>query len=190
MNKLVKVAICVFTLIIILTFVLTNSSRTYQLITEQPLESETANDNSLTQESTSEVQTIYVEITGAVSRPGVYEYAPGVRVEQLFIDAEVNGNTNCFNLAAKLVDEQKFLIPDKGQKCPQQSAIDNLGVVNINTASALELTTISGIGEAKAQNIVDYRDSHGSFQTEEDLLNVEGISESLLTEISPSIRLS
>jgi comEA protein len=52
--------------------------------------------------------------------------------------------------------------------------------VNINSASAKELTAIPGIGEVMATRIVEYRTAHGNFHTEEDLLNVPGIGEKKL----------
>ncbi|EGR0024138.1 helix-hairpin-helix domain-containing protein [Vibrio alginolyticus] len=50
--------------------------------------------------------------------------------------------------------------------------------VNINTASAEEIATmLKGIGEKKAQSIVDYREEHGPFKTAADLKSVKGIGE-------------
>ena len=48
-------------------------------------------------------------------------------------------------------------------------------VVNINTASKEELTTLTGIGPKKAETIIEYRKTHGPFKTKEDLINVKGI---------------
>ena len=55
--------------------------------------------------------------------------------------------------------------------------------VNINEASAEELTVIPGIGEVLAERIVGYRESHGSFYNVNDLLNVPGIGEKKLEKI-------
>jgi len=49
------------------------------------------------------------------------------------------------------------------------------GKVDINTATADELSTLDGIGPAKANSIVDYRKRHGAFKRPEDLMNVSGI---------------
>ena len=55
------------------------------------------------------------------------------------------------------------------------------GPVNINQADVSELkANLSGIGEAKAEAIVAYRESHGSFHSAEELVNVKGIGEALL----------
>lgn len=53
--------------------------------------------------------------------------------------------------------------------------------VNINTADATELAlALNGVGEVKAQAIVEYREENGRFETAEDLLNVKGIGEKTL----------
>lgn len=54
--------------------------------------------------------------------------------------------------------------------------------VNVNTASAQELETLTGIGPALAKEIVKDREENGSFTTLEDLLRVKGIGESKLEE--------
>ncbi len=59
--------------------------------------------------------------------------------------------------------------------------------VNINTALKDQLTTLSGIGDAKAQNIIDYRNENGLFASIEDIKNVSGISEKLFEQIKEFI---
>ncbi len=55
--------------------------------------------------------------------------------------------------------------------------------VNINTATAEELTAINGIGATKAAAIVEYREANGNFSAVEDLLLVPGIGEKTLEAI-------
>lgn len=60
-------------------------------------------------------------------------------------------------------------------------------LVNINTASESELTTVSGIGSSKAKAIIEYRNNNGSFSNIKDLLNVSGIGEALFEKIKEFI---
>lgn len=66
---------------------------------------------------------------------------------------------------------------------------DNTGssIVNINTATVEELMTLSGIGEAKAKSIIEYRNSIGSFTSIEDIKNVTGIGDSIFDKIKDYI---
>ena len=59
-------------------------------------------------------------------------------------------------------------------------------LININTASLSELMTLSGIGEAKAKNIISYREKN-PFKSIEDILNVDGIGESIYVNIKKNI---
>jgi len=59
--------------------------------------------------------------------------------------------------------------------------------VNINTASAAELATLSGIGPAKAQAIVEHREKNGQFKTVDDLKLVQGIGDKMLEKLRPQV---
>lgn len=61
------------------------------------------------------------------------------------------------------------------------------GVMNINTATAQELTQLDGIGEVIAQRIVEYRSENGAFAAVEDIMNVKGIGEKKFAAIKPHI---
>ena len=61
------------------------------------------------------------------------------------------------------------------------------GIININTASKEELMTISGIGDAKAEAIIKYREENDGFDTIEDIMNVSGIGEALFNQIKDYI---
>lgn len=60
-------------------------------------------------------------------------------------------------------------------------------LINVNTASAAELSEINGIGDAKAKAIVEYREKSGPFKSVDDLENVKGIGDKLLAALRPQI---
>ena len=60
-------------------------------------------------------------------------------------------------------------------------------LININSANEDELLSITGIGESKAKNIIDYRNKNGKFNTKEDIMNVSGIGEALYNKIKDYI---
>lgn len=68
---------------------------------------------------------------------------------------------------------------------PVVSAGDKL--VNINTATAEELATAKGIGDAKAEAIVAYREQNGPFKSVDDLTQVKGIGPQLLARLRPQV---
>lgn len=63
------------------------------------------------------------------------------------------------------------------------------GVVNVNSATAEELTLLPGVGAAKAQAILEYRKEHGAFKRVEDLSEVKGIGDKALERIRPHVSL-
>ena len=81
------------------------------------------------------------------------------------------------------VEVEEPNIPDNAV-IPEDS---NNGKININTATSEELQTLSGIGESKAQAIIDYRNTNGPFNSIEEIVNVSGISENLFAKIKEDI---
>ena len=59
--------------------------------------------------------------------------------------------------------------------------------ININTASLEDLLKISGIGESKAKNIIEYRETNGQFKNIEEIKNINGIGDSLFNKIKDNI---
>ncbi|MFN8624790.1 MAG: helix-hairpin-helix domain-containing protein [Candidatus Binatia bacterium] len=62
-------------------------------------------------------------------------------------------------------------------------------LVNINTATAADLAAVKGLGEVKAQAIVEYRTQNGPFKSVDDLVQVRGIGEKLLVKVRPQLTL-
>ena len=146
---------------------------------------------------------VYVDVDGAVARPGVYRLKDGARVSQaidaaggLTVEADVTG----LNRASKVTDGQKIYVPTVGEQqtaavtggadsaaSPASGAGASSGLVNINTASAAELQTLSGIGPSMAQSIIDERTQNGAFASVDDLMRVSGIGEKKLAKIKDCI---
>ncbi len=59
--------------------------------------------------------------------------------------------------------------------------------VDINKATAEELTSVKGIGPAKAQAIVEYREANGAFESIDDLRMVRGIGDKTLEGLRPHL---
>lgn len=59
--------------------------------------------------------------------------------------------------------------------------------VNINRANSAQLQTLNGIGPTKAQEILKYRKSHGSFSSVDELVNVKGIGPKTLIKLKPHV---
>ena len=146
---------------------------------------------------------VYVDVDGALVRPGVYRLKDGARVSQaidaaggLTAEADVTG----LNRASKVADGQKIYVPKVGEQqaaaavggaessaATTPGAGSSSGLVNINTASAAELQTLSGIGPSLAQSIIDERTKNGAFASFDDLMRVSGIGEKKLAKIKDCI---
>ena len=146
-------------------------------------------------------QEICVYICGQIASPGVYRMNPGTRIYDLVEKAGgmLDGaSENYWNLAEQLYDGQMIYIPTeeeiKSDLIPEQtsasagsSAKDSNGRININTATKEEFMTLTGIGESKAQSIVDYRTDNGSFSKIEDITKVSGIGDAMFKKIKDDI---
>ena len=64
---------------------------------------------------------------------------------------------------------------------------DSDGRLNINVATEAELCKLNGIGEKRARDIIDYRNTFGEFKTIEDIMKVKGIKQGVFSKIKEDI---
>lgn len=174
------------------------------------LKTETAVENlSPDSKATKDELEIIVHLAGAVKNAGVYKLNKKDRLVDLIKAAgglKENADLKQINLAEKLFDGQKLIIPELAEQIDQNStAADQLfekggenllnknfsssssNLVNINQADQTELEKLSGIGPAKAAAIIKYREENSYFSQKEDLLKISGIGDKTLENIKDEI---
>ncbi len=138
---------------------------------------------------------VFVHVCGAVLHPGVYELPDGSRVYQA-IDAAGglldDADDTSVNQATLLSDGDMIVIPFEGETPSavfSQGSVgqDAQGRVNINQADSELLQTLPGIGKARAEAIIAYRDAHGMFSDIEGLRQVDGIGDGIFSGIADHI---
>lgn len=179
----------------------TESSQNEEDPADDPIEG--ASDVLAISETPEQPEHIFVDVCGAVSNPGVYELEAESRVFQVIEAAGgflPEAEASAVNQALPVSDGQQIYVPTKEEAeegdFPAQSAGteptgtdagSDAGMVNINTADISGLTTLSGIGEAKAQAIITYREEHGGFSSIEEIMQVPGIKENTFLAIKDKI---
>ena len=149
-----------------------------------------------TEVSTTQETVIFVDIKGEVKKPGVYQMKVGDRVKDA-IDAAggltAEADSQKVNLAQRVEDQMVIVVPKVGEEAETIPAgatskeASKEGKVNINTATVEELKTLKGVGEKKAEAIIEYRKKNGSFKTKEDLMKVRGIGKKLFESFEERI---
>lgn len=159
---------------------------------------------------------IIVDIKGYVANPGVYSFkeSDNARINDLIKEAGgliKDADTSTINLSKKLEDEMIIIIYSKSEianyvktqetlkkkleicenklkndACIKEKESTSNGKININEASISELESLNGIGKSKAEAIIEYR-KKTKFNSIEEIMNVEGIGESLFASIKESI---
>jgi len=159
---------------------------------------------------------VVVYVCGAVKDPGVYELEAGSRLDDAVKAAggfDDEADRTYVNLAAVCEDGIKLYIPteqeiakladgdrtiDKLAKVSGSTsggpealggalAAEDNGLININTATKEELTSLPGIGGGYADRIIAYRSEKGAFKSIEDIKKVSGIKDKLFSKIKDKI---
>ena len=168
------ITMCFINLFIILIAFTTNDSTEFKIINS---ETDTGN-------AKKDIVEIYFDISGAVETPGVYKIKDGSRlIDAIALSGGLkNADTTCINQSKVITDGEKITIPTLSEGCKSSAVTET--IININQATEDELMTLPGIGSKKALDIISYRDTKGYFVKKEDLLNIGGIGESTLANIS------
>ena len=202
-------AICVIIIIgLVIYFFMQDEGEDY--LDFEELDSTIENiENIVQNEVIEEIPKIVVHVSGEVVNPGVISLDEGARL----IDAinKAGGLTqkadiSKVNLAYVLKDAQKIYIPSVDDKEEKMYILEGSGdteivtssgsvqnkkeeklMVNINTANAIELSQLPGIGNSTAYKIINYRNENGNFNTIEDIKNVSGIGEAKFNKIKDNI---
>jgi len=139
----------------------------------------------------SEVTIVLVDVKGAVVTPGVYEVSANGRVKDVIQKAGgflEEADQAQLNLAGKVIDEMMIYVPIKGETTVAAGSVTaESGLISINTADLIELQELPGIGPAKAEAIIQYREENGPFSASEDLQNISGIGEKTFEKLKDLI---
>lgn len=155
-------------------------------------------------EQASEPEEIIVEIKGQVPNPGIFVLPVDSRLHLAIGLAGgllPEADALSLNMAMKLTDEMSVYVPKIGEMliappvieapaAQQAASPSGGGLVNINTADETGLTTLSGIGPAKAAAIIAHREEHGPFASIEALKDVTGIGDKTFDQLKESISIN
>ncbi len=142
---------------------------------------------------------IYVDVKGAVNRPGVYALRSGLRIQDALTKAggiTASADSNHVNMAQQVNDQQVVYVPTKGEvttpigesSTETSDADSSTGpIINLNTATKEQLTQITGVGDKKADLILQYRQEHGQFKTVDDLKEVSGFGDKSVANIKDQL---
>lgn len=140
-----------------------------------------------------EATQICVYVCGQVQAPGVYYLDAGSRICDAVSAAGGcldTADTCAVNQAERLVDGSRIYIPQEGET-PVSISMGDMeqadGQVHLNRADKETLMTLPGIGETKADAILEYRDSHGGFTKKEELMDIPGIKDGVFRKIEDYI---
>lgn len=140
-----------------------------------------------------------VDVNGAIRHPGVFELPGGSRVVDALEAAggiRPRGDTRSLNLAQVLVDGEQVVVPTKGSAVAPASpgtatpvpGTPATGLVNLNTATSVELETLPGIGPVLAAAILEWRTQNVAFTSVDQLQDVPGIGPVTFADLAPLVQ--
>jgi len=137
---------------------------------------------------------IFVDVAGAVNKPGVYSLTGKSRVIDAIKaagDSAPGADLSTINLARILNDGEQIYVDSTVvyRSGVRVSKSIHTGPININRATAKQLDALDGIGPVIAQRIVDYRKKNGSFISIDDLQKVSGIGAAKFAQIKAKVRI-
>jgi competence protein ComEA len=136
---------------------------------------------------------VYVDVVGAVRRPGLYRVRTGARVADAVERAggpTRKADLELINLAALVADGEQVAVPRRGAAVASAGASSGAaptGPVHLNSATLEQLDALPGVGPVTAQKIVDYRTQHGGFGSVDELDAVAGIGPARLADLRPLV---
>jgi len=194
---LLVAGIILFVVFVVITYYLSANKKDEVKWTAATTNTSTVASFSQSQVADSE-QKILVDIKGEVNKPGVYELTGDARMKELVMLAgglTKNAEERQLNLAEKLTDQQMVYVPNKKEAKEmevaetKQSGQAQNDLIDINTADSEQLQELSGIGPAKAQAIIEYRDENGPFKSVDELKEVSGFGEKTVEKLRESIKI-
>jgi len=137
---------------------------------------------------------IFVDVAGAVNKPGVYSLTGKSRVIDAIKaagDSAPGADLSTINLARILNDGEQIYVDSTvvNSSGVRVSKSVHTGPININRATAKQLDELDGVGPVIAQRIVDYRKKNGSFISVDDLQKVSGIGAAKFAQIKAKVRI-
>lgn len=136
-------------------------------------------------------QPLYVYISGAVAKPGLYRFEKAVRVGEALESAGqmlAYAERQAVNLAEPITDGQHIHIPYDLQGTPASAGSDD-GLISLNEADEAKLATLPGIGPSMAQRIIEHRQENGPFTDISDLQKVKGIGPAKYKQLQDKVKL-